>query len=98
MKQKLMTTNNMVVDVLTELPETRSSDRALILEIYRKYYGVCHQPWNEVLMRTDLPAFETIRRCRQKVQEEHEELRAAKKVEQQRFDYQKDFIDYAIGM
>ena len=78
-----MTTKNltniksMVLYELTERPETRDSDRLLIYWIYRDYFGVWdNEVFFNVIMRKDLPSFETIRRCRAKIQSERFDLRA----------------------
>ena len=91
------TMHNRVMEVLMDTPDTRSSDRLLISEVYRRYYGVRSEPFHVVMSRSDLPSFETIRRCRQKIQEENEELRAVDPVEEERINRQLDFIAYARG-
>ena len=80
---------------LERYPETRSSDRKLILYIYSEFYGVYNQPFNQVIERSDLPSFESIRRARQKIQAEIEEFRAEKPVEDVRIAKQVEFLDYA---
>ena len=44
---------------------------------------------------TELPSFESIRRCRQKIQEEHPEYRAVKPVEDVRIKKQEEYIEYS---
>lgn len=81
-----MTTNltnvkSMVLFELTERPETRDSDRLLIYWIYRDYFNVWdNEAFFNVIMRKDLPSFETIRRCRAKIQAERPDLRAKENV------------------
>ena len=85
-----------VMEMLKEHPATRSNDRLLIREIYTKCYGVNpYDPFGEVVMRTDLPSFESIRRARQKVQEYCEDLRAAEPVESIRIAEQEEYLEYA---
>ena len=49
-----------VIEMLKEHPATRSNDRLLIREIYTKCYGVNpYAPFGEVVMRADLPSFES---------------------------------------
>ena len=88
---------DMVWHCLTLYPETRSSDRELILHLYTDFYGVFSQPFFKVLDRTDLPSFESIRRCRQKIQAEYEHLRAVPKVEDVRMAKQEDFLAFVRG-
>ena len=101
--QDIKTMHDRVMAVLTTYPASRSSDRLLIAEVYRRYYYICKEPFYVVMSMKELPngeklpSFETIRRCRQKIQEEHEELRAVAPVEKERINRQSDFIDYARG-
>lgn len=97
MSDNLTTLTRKVWYCLEKYPETRSSDRKLILYIYSEFYGVYNQAFNRVIENTDLPSFESIRRCRQKVQEENEDLRAEKPVEDVRIAKQEEYIEYAKG-
>ena len=83
-----------VLTVLEEVPSTRSSDKLLIEEVYDRYYGVVNLPFWQV-MESELPSFETITRCRRKIQQEREDLRGTKETENNRLDLQKDFIKYS---
>lgn len=94
---KLRNVTQMVWWCLDFYPETRADDRELIKVLYDEFYGVCNEPFYMVLRRRDLPSFETIRRCRQKIQEENEDLRADKETEEKRLEAQVDFIEYAKG-
>lgn len=93
--QALMTMHNRVLSILEAKPETRSSDRLLIEAVYDGY-GVVNLPFWQV-MESDLPSFETITRCRRKIQQEREDLRAVDVVENERINRQLDFIEYAKG-
>ena len=85
-----------VIEMLKEHPATRSNDRLLIREIYTKCYGVNpYAPFGEVVMRADLPSFESIRRARQKVQSYCEDLRAEEPVESIRIAEQEEYLEYA---
>jgi len=85
-----------VLEMLKEHPATRSNDRLLIREIYTKCYGVNpYAPFGEVVMRKDLPSFESIRRARQKVQEYCEDLRAEEPTESIRIAEQEEYLEYA---
>ena len=87
----------MVWYCLQNYPETRNSDRSLILTLYSEFCGVFSQPFFKVMSNTDLPSFESIRRARQKIQAENEDLRAVKPVEDVRIAKQEQFIAYARG-
>ena len=92
------TMHNRVMEVLMDTPKARSSDKVLIAEVYSRFYDVCNEPfWMVMEEMHDLPSFETITRCRRKIQEEHEELRAVDPVEEKRIARQMDFIEYARG-
>lgn len=92
---QLKTMHKRVERILRESPATRSSDRALITAVYDDYYGVINQPFWKVMANNELPSFETITRCRRKIQEQDESLRGTKKVEEARIDKQIDFLEYA---
>lgn len=93
------TIHGMVLETLKRVPQTRSSDRVLISEIYTNYYEVGNMAFWKVMETPELglPSFETITRCRRKIQETHPELRAVEAVEGERNDKQMDFKEYANG-
>jgi hypothetical protein len=97
MSKGLNTIRDKVWHCLTLYPETRSSDRELILHLYTDFYGVFSQPFFKVLDRDDLPSFESIRRCRQMIQAEYEHLRAVPEVEEARIAKQEEYIAFARG-
>ena len=82
--------------LLAQYPATRDDDRKLIGAVYTVFYGVdVNAPFKDILLNDKLPNFETIRRCRQKVQQENEDLRADDPVEEVRIAKQEDFLEYA---
>ena len=97
MTKKLYTVQEMVRTQLESRPDTRSDDRLLVYNLYRDNYGIVNDKWVNVIFNKELPNFETIRRCRQKLQQENEDLRATKEVQQIRLDEQPKFIEYALG-
>jgi U3 small nucleolar RNA-associated protein 14 len=56
-----------VAEVLEKYPQTRNSDKLLIVMVLKKYYHV--ETINDIL-RSDVPTTEGIRRARQRLQEE----------------------------
>lgn len=93
---RLKSMQNKVEWVLTNHPQARDNDNLLINIIYKEFYNVnvsCRS-FEDVTMYTKLPAFETIRRCRQKAQADHEELRG--KRDKERLERQKEFVEYAL--
>ena len=96
--QGIKTIESKVERVLRQHPATRSSDRLLVVTVYDEFYGVFNEPFWQIMARNDLPSIETITRCRRKIQERDESLRANKRIERKRIDRQLDFIEYAEGM
>lgn len=94
MAKRMRQVTQMVYQMLTTIPDTRSSDRELIKELYAEFYHVYTQPFYEV-MNMSLPSFESIRRARQKIQAQYPELRAVKPVEDERIARQEEFLEYA---
>ena len=95
MSKRLRNITQMVWFILDRYPETRGDDRELIKVLYDEFYSVWSEPFYMVMNRHDLPSFESIRRCRQKIQEENEDLRAVKEVEDKRIAAQREYIEYA---
>lgn len=82
--------------LLAQYPATRDDDRKLIGAVYTVFYGVdVNAPFKDILLNDKLPNFETIRRCRQKAQEENEALRG--KRDKERIDRQKEYLEFAKG-
>ena len=96
-RKSLYKIQEMVFAELCLRPETRSSDRVLIENLYRDYFGITNESFTAVMHRADLPKFESIRRCRQKLQEDNEGLRAVPDVELKRIDEQQEYIAFARG-
>ena len=69
---------------LEDYPETRNSDKKLIWKIWDKlgYIDTGYGLYYEDFMRS--PSTETIRRCRQKIQELHPEFQATRRVRAER--------------
>ena len=91
---KLKKVKDMVVFELENRPETRDSDRVLISKVYEDFFGIKNEPFFEVLMRDDVPNFESIRRCRAKVQEVRPDLRASETVQDFRFDREQIYFGF----
>ena len=80
--------------VLNKHPQTRDNDRLLICVIYSRFYGAdMNAPFKENMLNEKLPNFETIRRCRQKAQADHPELRG--KRDSERLERQAEYVAYA---
>ena len=82
--------------ILEHYPTARENDRWLIKVLYQKFYNVhFYDAFGDVVMNEKLPSFESIRRCRQKIQEEDESLRGGKESEKARLEKQVEYIEFA---
>lgn len=89
--QDLKKTKSVVEILLRDVPQTRNSDSFLYLKVieFMASYppAVLDMPLAEFLTRykeLGYPPFESVRRARQKVQQEHPYLKACEKVEAER--------------
>ena len=99
--KELQTTTELVKDILENNPDARNSDDYL-------YYKVCERinaiylnlPFWKVIMnrkKYGFPAFESVRRTRQKLQATHPEFAGDGNVEAGRMLNEEVFRDYARG-
>lgn len=94
--EKLKKLTEKVLWELQNNPKTRNSDRLLIASIYKDFYNVgIYEPWIRVVGNTSLPSFESIRRTRQRIQEDRVDLRATSEIEAERISKQVDYIEFA---
>jgi len=102
---ELKTTANIVKNILEKNEDARNNDNVLyvrVCAVVGKEHGI---DINSMSMPTFLlklkehgfPAFETVRRTRQKLQAENEELRASSTVEGFRMLNEEAFREYARG-
>lgn len=98
MKKELKSTTELVKRILETVPKTRNSDNIL-------YYHVCLSVEPEALILSfgyvllsmkdfKLPAFEIVRRSRQKIQQQFPEL-AGDKVKEKRKENEQIFREFA---
>lgn len=93
---RLNTLENKVRTTLETYKGTRDDDKLLFVVVYERYYGVnIYAPFRSVMLDPKLPSFESIRRTRQKLQQNNESLRGSDRKEKIRLEAQKDFLDYA---
>lgn len=105
--KKLLRTSNLVKEILTEIPATRNSDSLLYLKVIERIATQSDQPIDLTqisvpyflcnIKRLNFPYFETVRRARQKVQENHPELKSSVEVEAVKAQKEKAFRAYALG-
>lgn len=96
-KDKLKTLEAKVEYLLEKYPQTRESDKILLLNLYVLFYGTdILKPFADILLDKELPNYDTVSRARRKVQERREDLRAKEKVEAQRIADQEVYMEYAL--
>ena len=99
---KIRQTKEIVEKILNEKPETRDSDALLFIEVIRSIDPAAIElPIYKLMPRCtdegDLPPFETMRRTRQKIQEQNPNLRGNKAVESFRAYKEHKFFDFVIS-
>ena len=97
---KLKTLEQVVLETLIEKPETQKDDFILILKVYEKLTDkdTMGQSFSVLITYHNdfgLPPFESIRRCRQKVQAKHPEL-VDPSTAKQRHKLIEEYKDYAL--
>lgn len=95
---RLNTIHNKVKRILENKPETRSDDWLLILEVWKEYIST-EIPVGTLLthhIELGVPNFESIRRCRQKIQADNPHLvnEAARVL---RKEEESEYRQYALG-
>jgi len=98
--QKIKGVQQLVHQTLIENPATRGDDFLLVLEVIKKYIPSgfdlewCLKNHNKL----GLPSFASIIRTRRKLQVKHEELAAAKQVQQFREVKRGQYVQYALDV
>lgn len=100
---ELKKTTDLVYDILVHNAATRDSDNDLyvkVLEYYGTKLGVNFNRVSAISFfnyyrRYSIPSIETVGRCRRKLQEEYDFLRADEGVERERMKRETEFRDYA---
>ena len=82
-----------VFNILTQVPATRDSDKRLYVEVIRhKCPNLLEWKLESAFLYGKLPNYESVRRCRQKCQEEHPNLRPSKTVQEYREDQERQYM------
>ena len=84
-----------VYELLQKYPYTRNSDRMLYREMLTKR-GKVHMSAFDVLTSKDVPNYESVGRCRRKLQATFPELKPVKEVAEKRKEKEEEFIQYSI--
>lgn len=94
---KFYKTESVVKEVLINEPITRVDNFILVYEVYRRIdKTITRLPFNNVMMlhkEYGLPSFETVVRCRRKIQKDYPEL-ANDKIQKKRLEKTADYIEY----
>lgn len=97
---KLYKLEDLVKDILINVPETRSDDFYLLVHVYYKLNpDIINISFSQVMLAhkdLHLPYYESVSRCRRKLQSQYEELRPSKEVQDARINKESDYINYAI--
>lgn len=95
---KLYKVEDIVYQVLKEVPEARKDDFVLVVEVYNKIqpllYGVSFEKVMLNHKELGLPYFESISRARRRLQNIFEELRPSKEVQEARDEEQLVYREY----
>ena len=91
---ELKKTKDVVLKVMIRHPKTKDCDELLFCRVYQELGTSCTTPFNDIMRmihNNELPTLESIRRCRQKLQETHPELRGTNYAK--RHEKQQDYLD-----
>lgn len=85
-----------VAEILQNIPQTRENDNLLIAYFIKDVYGM--QNTFDIALATKKNIYETIRRTRQKVQEDNPLLRPSKEVYEARLEKEKKVREEVRGV
>ena len=92
---KLDTYKDLIKGLLTEYPTLRGNDRKLYLAVLWKLGYKLDVSVKDFFNDDSYPNYESIRRCRQKTQEEHPELLPEDKIEELRKKAEEEYLEFA---
>lgn len=96
---KLYKVEDIVYQVLKEVPEARKDDFVLVAEVYNRIQPLINNvSFNRVMLshkELGLPYFESISRARRRLQSIFEELRPSQEVQEARDEEQLVYREYA---
>lgn len=94
---RLKVQEGIVKDILRTNSLARENDRVLYLEILKSFGCDMNMTVESFFMGTDYPNIESIRRCRQKVQEKYPSLRPPEEIYLKRHkSLRQEYVDYAL--
>ena len=93
---KFETVQDNVEYLLKTDKKTKDSDKLLYVKIVDIMCpGIVDKPFREVML-SDIPSYETVRRCRQKLQEKQPWLKGSERVHDYRAANEEDYRNYAL--
>lgn len=100
-KDGLIVLKNLITFLLRTEPSLRDSDSKLIQRVYEIYrVDVYNNSFSDVIYRiekSEIPNFESIRRCRQKVQEENPNLKSSLAIKNEKQRIESEFHNFALS-
>lgn len=98
---KFKQTNKLILQILERNPKTRNSDNLLYLAVIEELHpGLSAQSIGAILLNLEslgLPCFETVRRTRQKIQAERDDLQPDEKYQDYRNALEEQYRSYFGG-
>lgn len=104
--KQLISITNLVKTILETNPQTRNSDSLLYLKVLEhvaipkniNLHNLTVTDFLTSVNRLGLPCFETVRRARQKIQNQYPELKGCKAVQEARAENEQIYRKYAKGI
>ena len=97
---KMLTLQKKVQTILTNVPEARANDKLLYFRLVEEMSpNTLGMAFGSFLLdrHSTVPSFESVSRCRRKVQELYPDLRADKRVTEIRRSKEEEYKEYAHG-
>ena len=92
---KLETYKDLIKRLLTDYPQLRGNDRRLYLAVLWKLGYRLDVSIKDFFNDDSYPNYESVRRCRQKTQEEYPELLPEEKIQKGREEAEKEYLSFA---
>lgn len=92
---KLETYKDLIKRLLTDYPQLRGNDRRLYLAVLWKLGYPLDVSIKDFFNDDSYPNYESVRRCRQKTQEENPELLPEDKIQKAREEAEKEYLNFA---
>jgi hypothetical protein len=97
---RLKVLENKVRKILVSYPETRNDDNVLIYQYLKEYHDIDLISVKDLFLngrKLGIPSFESITRCRRKIQEHSPYLRCTEKIDKIRYTHTLKIRDYLEG-